>query len=158
PGIRPGVRLLVRRGHRLRLCLRHHRQPRVRLPPRRLSGQPAEEDVDAYAEGHPMFGPTWQKLLERVFRIGRRAPRGILPRQPRLEALEERWLPSINLTGQNFSATEGLTFTGSVATFTDSDGNSSPAAYTATIDWGDGTTAGGTVAARAGGFGVDGKH
>ncbi|HWB09164.1 MAG TPA: TIGR03118 family protein [Pirellulales bacterium] len=60
--------------------------------------------------------------------------------------------------GITFSPTEGITFSGTVATFTDANPLSTPADFTATIDWGDGKTTTGTVSAVAGGFLVDGTH
>jgi hypothetical protein len=60
------------------------------------------------------------------------------------------------------TATEGQSFSGPVATFTDSDAsdpNDSAANDHATIDWGDGTTSVGTIAATGGGhFTVSGTH
>ncbi|GAC1436526.1 MAG: hypothetical protein NVSMB51_08110 [Solirubrobacteraceae bacterium] len=57
------------------------------------------------------------------------------------------------------SSTEGANFTGTVATFTDPDTAGGTAAeYTATIDWGDGTTSAGTVAGSDGSFTVGGSH
>ncbi|MGH7134984.1 MAG: TIGR03118 family protein, partial [Pirellulales bacterium] len=57
------------------------------------------------------------------------------------------------------TATEGLQFSGAVATFTDQDGNPNPFIYQATIDWGDGTTTAGTVTgAGSDSFTVNGTH
>jgi hypothetical protein len=57
------------------------------------------------------------------------------------------------------NATEGTSFTGAVASFTDADPNGAAADYTATISWGDGTTSAGTIAANgSGGFTVTGTH
>ncbi len=62
-------------------------------------------------------------------------------------------------TGLTFSSMEGASLTGNVATFTDADPNGVPSDYTATIDWGDGSTSTGTVAAAtSGGFAVTGSH
>ena len=61
-------------------------------------------------------------------------------------------------SGLTLSSTEGAGFTGTVATFSDADENTSPANYTATIDWGDANTSAGTVAASGGGFTVSGSH
>jgi hypothetical protein len=51
-------------------------------------------------------------------------------------------------------------YSGEVATFTDADTGATPADYSATIDWGDGTTSAGTIAATAvpGQFVVNGSH
>src|SRR5262249_44726734 len=61
--------------------------------------------------------------------------------------------------GANFNATEGTTFSGVVSSFTDTGypGNSA-SDFTATIDWGDGTTTPGTVTGGAGTFNVSGTH
>jgi hypothetical protein len=60
------------------------------------------------------------------------------------------------------TATEGQSFSGPVATFTDSDASDpddSAANDHATIDWGDGTTSTGTITANGGGhFTVSGTH
>jgi hypothetical protein len=58
------------------------------------------------------------------------------------------------------NATEGASFSGPVATFTDSDGNTNPALYSASIVWGDGATTTGTVTGTGGsnGFTVSGTH
>jgi hypothetical protein len=57
------------------------------------------------------------------------------------------------------SATEGTTFSGAVATFTNAGYAANPATdFTATIDWGDGTTTAGTVSGSAGTLTVSGSH
>lgn len=66
---------------------------------------------------------------------------------------------SIAATGTTFSATEGQTFTGKVATVTDGDPNDMAAEYTVTIDWGDGSTSSGTLTGPNGGpYDVNGTH
>jgi hypothetical protein len=67
---------------------------------------------------------------------------------------------AITATGTTFGATEGVTFTGTVAAFTDPDSASTPAEYSATIDWGDSTpTTPGTISGPPGGpFTVSGTH
>jgi hypothetical protein len=65
----------------------------------------------------------------------------------------------LSATGVKASATQGRPFSGVVANLTDPDGSATPATFTATIDWGDGTTAPGNVASAAGGgFQVSGSH
>ena len=66
----------------------------------------------------------------------------------------------ITARGITFGATEGVTFTGAVATFTDPDPNSTAAEYKATIDWGDSTPiTPGTISGPMGGpFTVSGTH
>jgi hypothetical protein len=57
------------------------------------------------------------------------------------------------------AATEGITFTGNVATFADGNSSATAGDFTATIAWGDGQTSPGTVSAAAGGgFAVYGTH
>jgi hypothetical protein len=67
---------------------------------------------------------------------------------------------AVTATGTTINATEGANFTSTVATFTDPDAKSTAAEYSATIDWGDGTTATvGTVSGPTGGpFTVSGSH
>jgi len=58
-----------------------------------------------------------------------------------------------------FAATEGTAFNGTVATFTDSRAGAGPADFTASINWGDGSTTPGTITANGGGvFSVSGMH
>jgi hypothetical protein len=65
----------------------------------------------------------------------------------RLEFLEDRTCPTlINVTNVGFTAMEGTPFSGTVASFTDTELTSNAANYAATISWGDGTTSTGTVA------------
>jgi RHS repeat-associated protein len=47
--------------------------------------------------------------------------------------------PHLTVSGDNITATEGQFFTGTVATFTDSDDDSGPGQYYAFVDWGDGS-------------------
>ncbi|HJT33292.1 MAG TPA: DUF4214 domain-containing protein [Pirellulales bacterium] len=62
-------------------------------------------------------------------------------------------------TGATIAPTEGLSFSGVVANFTDADPNGTASDYTAMIAWGDGSTTSGTVAANgSGGFQVTGDH
>ena len=61
--------------------------------------------------------------------------------------------------GGSFSATEGISFTGAVAALDATAAAAVAANFTATIDWGDGTTSAGTVTATGnGGFLVLGNH
>ncbi|HXA33178.1 MAG TPA: hypothetical protein VNV87_13030, partial [Acidimicrobiales bacterium] len=58
-----------------------------------------------------------------------------------------------------FSATQGTSFSGPVATFTDSANPTNVASdFTATIAWGDGTTSVGTISGAGGTFTVSGTH
>jgi hypothetical protein len=62
-------------------------------------------------------------------------------------------------TAVNFSIPEHAAFNGTVATFSDSDTTRTPAGFTATIGWGDGTpTTAGTITGGSGSFTVTGQH
>jgi hypothetical protein len=64
---------------------------------------------------------------------------------------------AISANGTTFNATEGTTFKGTVASFSDPDSSASASEYQATIDWGDGTpTSSGTVGGGGGSFSVTG--
>jgi hypothetical protein len=66
---------------------------------------------------------------------------------------------SLSGTGTAVSATEGTAFTGQTASFTDSNNTDTASDFSATIDWGDGTTTAATVGGSAGGpFSVSGSH
>ncbi len=78
-----------------------------------------------------------------------------------VEAMELRLLPSTNpiqITPASLDLTEGQSFSGPVATFTDSDQNHAPGQYTAEINWGDGTNSRGRVVRDGDHFDVLGKH
>ncbi|MCA1690076.1 MAG: hypothetical protein LC720_06470, partial [Actinobacteria bacterium] len=65
----------------------------------------------------------------------------------------------LSATGTQITAVEGAAFSGSVATFTDPDPGRPAGYYAASIDWGDGTSTGASVAAGpSGGFAVTGGH
>jgi YVTN family beta-propeller protein len=66
----------------------------------------------------------------------------------------------ITANGTTFGATEGVTFTSTVAAFTDRDPASTAGEYSATIDWGDATASTpGTISGPTGGpFTVSGTH
>jgi hypothetical protein len=65
---------------------------------------------------------------------------------------------SIAATGTNISATEGKSFTATVATFTDGDTNATASEYSAAVSWGDGSSSAGTVTGGSGTFSVAGNH
>jgi len=68
-------------------------------------------------------------------------------------------LSAIGGTAINFSATHGTQFSGKVASFVDGTPSATASNFTATINWGDGTTSAGTVAGKTGGpFTVSGSH
>jgi len=54
--------------------------------------------------------------------------------------------PALTASAVNISATEGASFAGMVATFTDADASTTVADYAVNISWGDGHTSAGTVA------------
>ncbi len=60
--------------------------------------------------------------------------------------------------GTTFSIHAHQSFSGTVATFTDTDTANVAGDFIATIDWGDGTTTAGTVAGSSGAFTVSGSH
>ncbi len=64
----------------------------------------------------------------------------------------------ITAKGTSISSTEGRSFSGTVATFTVPSTTPTPADYTASINWGDGTTSAGTITGSAGNFTVTGTH
>jgi hypothetical protein len=66
--------------------------------------------------------------------------------------------PKITATGKNVSGTEGAEVNGTVATFTDPDTSATASEYSASIEWGDGTTSSGTVSGGSGSFSVSGGH
>ncbi|HVC93403.1 MAG TPA: ELWxxDGT repeat protein [Pirellulales bacterium] len=66
---------------------------------------------------------------------------------------------SLTAAGATIAVTEGATFAGSVATFTDANPFGAVNEFTGTIDWGDGQMSAGVVATvAAGGFAVSGSH
>lgn len=66
----------------------------------------------------------------------------------------------LTATGASLSATEGFTFQGTVAALTASAASAAASDFTATIDWGDGTstTSGSVTSSGNGGFLVAGNH
>jgi len=66
---------------------------------------------------------------------------------------------NLTVTTQNIAATSGTQFSGAVANFTSTDTTATASTFTATIDWGDGTSSLGTVTVNSsGGFEVTGTH
>ena len=65
--------------------------------------------------------------------------------------------PPVVTTG-SLNLNEGVVFNGQVATFTDPDPNLSSSSFTASIDWGDGTTTTGSITSNGSGFSVSGNH
>ena len=66
---------------------------------------------------------------------------------------------ALTATGVSFNATEGASFAGAVATFSDSNPSGSLSDFAATIDWGDGQTSAGSIdQGTTGAFLVSGSH
>ena len=65
---------------------------------------------------------------------------------------------ALSATAIAVSATAGTPFGGPVATFTDANPGGTLSQYSATINWGDGTSSAGTVMAGTGDFVVSGSH
>lgn len=65
---------------------------------------------------------------------------------------------TLTMVASPITATEGSTFSGQLATFTDSFTGTPASGFLATIDWGDGTTSSGQVAGANGTFTVSGSH
>jgi hypothetical protein len=67
--------------------------------------------------------------------------------------------PSLAASGTTITAVAGQAFTGTVASFSDTNPQPAPAGYSASIAWGDGQSSGGIVTANAqGSFDVIGTH
>jgi uncharacterized repeat protein (TIGR01451 family) len=66
--------------------------------------------------------------------------------------------PLTPASGKSINATAGSSFTGVVGSFVDADPNGQPADYSATIDWGDGSTSPGQFVPDGAGFDVTGTH
>lgn len=66
--------------------------------------------------------------------------------------------PAITATGNGISATEGASFSGAVASFKDPDGSAKASDYSASINWGDGSTSPGTITGSPSKFTVSGSH
>ncbi|HLM86566.1 MAG TPA: choice-of-anchor Q domain-containing protein [Solirubrobacteraceae bacterium] len=65
---------------------------------------------------------------------------------------------ALTATAEPVNATAGTQFSGAVAKFSDADPGGIVEDYTASIEWGDGSSTTGTVTAIAGGFTVSGTH
>jgi hypothetical protein len=65
---------------------------------------------------------------------------------------------SLGSHGSTIAATAGIAFSGTVASFTDSDPAGAPADYATSIDWGDGHSSLAKLAAMEGGFALSGEH
>jgi PKD repeat protein len=85
-----------------------------------------------------MFHISWRSWINRIRKTsqGRPRPRGYFPR---VEGLEQRWVPTLTVGQPNFTGLEGIPGNPITATFVDSEPQPSSNDYTATIDPGDGT-------------------
>jgi hypothetical protein len=66
--------------------------------------------------------------------------------------------PLLTASALGISSTEGVAFTGMVATFTDPNPNDPASTFMATISWGDGHTSSGTISGSGGAFSVSGSN
>jgi hypothetical protein len=64
----------------------------------------------------------------------------------------------IDATGTSLSGTEGSPLSGTVATYTDPNPSDVATQFSATIDWGDGSTSSGSISGSSGSFTVTGDH
>jgi phosphatidylinositol-3-phosphatase len=104
------------------------------------------------------------KTMQELFNVSAQTPTGFLgdTSNSSLTAsandLTDLFKPVISVTGVTATSTQGVTFSGNVATFTDADGDTNASDFTATIAWGDGNTTAGTVNSSASGLSVSGSH
>src|SRR5262249_4087730 len=86
-----------------------------------------------------MFRFTWRKWLRQLFSGPRLSRRQRKMFRPRVEGLEDRWVPNISWSPKTAAFIEGDGSTAALlATFTDSD--PSPVGdYSATVNWADGS-------------------
>jgi hypothetical protein len=68
------------------------------------------------------------------------------------------WDQLITGKGTSISGSAGKSLTATVATFSDADSKGTASEYSATINWGDGTSSKGTISGSAGKFSVSGTH
>ncbi|HVX12713.1 MAG TPA: DUF4214 domain-containing protein [Pirellulales bacterium] len=99
------------------------------------------------------------KTLEELFNVP--APGGGFLGNANLAStndLTDLFQPALNATAVNVPSTAGGSFSGRLGTFTDVDGDNDDADFTATVDWGDGTSSTAQVAGNSSGFTVSGTH
>jgi FG-GAP-like repeat len=65
---------------------------------------------------------------------------------------------ALTVTGLTINGSPNVLFSGTAATFTDTDTGNVAGDFTATINWGDGTTTVGTISGGGGAFSVSGSH
>ncbi|MBV9606626.1 MAG: hypothetical protein JO027_16040 [Solirubrobacterales bacterium] len=73
-------------------------------------------------------------------------------------SFETEIVDTVPAGGLSLTGSAGTGFTGTVATITDPNTSATASAYSATIDWGDGTTSPGTISGGSGSFTVTGTH
>jgi len=73
-------------------------------------------------------------------------------------SFETEIVDTVPAGGFSFSGAPGTSVGGTVATITDPNTSATAGAYTATINWGDGTSSAGTVSGSNGNFSVTGNH
>jgi RHS repeat-associated protein len=118
------------------------------------SGQVLPLGGDSFAvngsKPHPYAGAGVEQITVTVTGPGRIAPPPALT-----TALVQSGLA---VTVPDLTAAAQTTFSGSVATFTDTDRTAAASSFSATITWGDGQTSAGTVSGANGTFTVSGGH
>ncbi len=103
-----------------------------------------------------MVSFRWRRWLEKTFGTKACKPHRRREVRPKIEVLEDRWVPSItNPTGVTITPSEGSSFSGTVATFT---GSPTTDTFSASIDWGDGITTAGTLSNTGTSYTVSGTH
>src|SRR5262245_30682795 len=112
------------------------------------------ETPPASPGGFSLFGDTATTIAAAASLSANSSPVGIAPPSGPVGASSS----GLSASGVTIDPVEGSTSSMVVATFTDSDGNTNPAFYTATIQWGDGSSGPGTVTYSAGTFQVTGSH
>lgn len=119
---------------------------------------------NAYNSTLPYTHSSDLKTMQDLFNVS--GPGGVLLGDSNTAGtndLSDLFKTEVNGTGSTVAATVGGTFSGTLAKFIDEDGDTNPSDFTATIDWGDGTSSSpdasaGTVSGGAGGFSVTGSH
>jgi hypothetical protein len=121
--------------------------PKPIVPP----GTPFLPDLQSWIRNAPL-DPDW-------LRIGTDIVGGSpAPTFNAAFTLDGTALAAVAVTPAAVAATEGASFSGPVATFTDTDATQPASNFTASIDWGDGTVSAGTVAGASGSFTVSATH
>jgi hypothetical protein len=116
-----------------------------------VTGTPFAPDLQAWIRNEGL-APDWLRVGTDI--VGGAAP----PTFNGTFSLAGTALAALTVTGVPLTVPEGTAFSGTVANFTDTDVSQPAANFTATVDWGDGTTSAGTITGSAGTFAVSGNH